>query len=98
MLPDVEAFVAGFAAVVVGFATVAAGTGAASGLVVGDAGDGGNDFAGTVSAPLVSLATLTAGVGTEGAVTVTAGVGVAVSVAGGFVETTDAAGGGQRWP
>ena len=98
MLPD-EAFTAGFAVVVVGFATVAAGTGAASGLVVGDAGDGGNDFAGrTVSAPLVSLATLATGVGTEGAVAVTAGVGVAVSVAGGFVETTAAAGGGQRWP
>jgi hypothetical protein len=98
MLPDDEAFAAGFAAVVVGFATVAMGTGAASGLVTGDAGGGDDDFAGTVSAPLVSLATLTAGVGTEGAVAVTAGVGVGVSVAGGFIETTDAAGGGQRWP
>jgi hypothetical protein len=98
MLPDDEAFTARFAVVVVGFVAVAAGTGAASGLVVGDAGDGGNNFAGTVSTPLVSLATLTAGVETEGAVAVTAGIGLAVSVVGGFVETTAAAGGGQRWP
>jgi hypothetical protein len=98
MLRDDEAFVTGFAAVVVGFVTVATGTGAASGLVTGDAGDGDDDFVGRVSAPLESWATLTAGVGTEGAVAVTAGVGVAVSVAGGFVETTAAAGGGQRWP
>ena|SRR3977135_549929 len=111
MLVDEDADTVDFAMVVADFAVVATGAGVTACVFVsGAAGDVGNtDFAGTVSAAgfaravstvFAPLAVLpTAVVGAEAAVAATGGgVGIVVSIAGGFPEATDAAGSGQRWP
>jgi hypothetical protein len=89
MLPD--------DAIVAGFGTAGTGAEITSVFAAGSGCDAG--CGGTESAVFTSLVALPlAVVGAEGTLAVTAAAGFVVSIAGGFAEATDAAGGGQRWP